>query len=184
MPYCPLYSYNKVEISLTVNGIWGGWGWFPPPCYNILFREKNRHSICIWFFDLGTKILLANLKKINGSSGPRELSRDLLSTGGERKLSVFEVLEHISEFSKFSREIYLLSRSYRALAENIKNLLISALVSVETRLKFPTFAIFGIFQALRFSTSLWPRTMLFLQKFSPINVLLRAIKDFFITLTI
>ena len=63
-------------------------------------------------------------------------------------------LEHISEFSKFSREIYLLSRSYRALAENIKNLLISALVSVETRLKFPTFAIFGIFQALRFSTSL------------------------------
>ena len=55
-------------------------------------------------------------------------------------------LEHISEFSKFFREIYMLARSYRALAENINNLLISALVSVEARIKVPIFAIFVFFK--------------------------------------
>ena len=44
-------------------------------------------------FDLVTKILFANfLKKIHGSSGPRELSRDFLSTGGKRKYAIFEVI--------------------------------------------------------------------------------------------
>ena len=44
-------------VWLTVNGIWGGW--FHPPVARF-FREKYRNFICIWFFDLVTKILLAN----------------------------------------------------------------------------------------------------------------------------
>ena len=38
--------------------------------------------------------------------------------------------------------------------------------------------IFGICLAFRFGTSLWPRTMIFLLKFSPIYVLSRDIKAF------
>ena len=60
------------EDILTVNGI----------CCKI-FSQKISAFICIWFFYLVTKILLTNfLKKIQGYSGPRELSRDLFSKGG------------------------------------------------------------------------------------------------------
>ena len=66
-------------------------GSYTPPVARF-FREKNWYFICIRFLDLFTKILLAKFKKkFHGSSGPRELSRDLFSIGGKRKFAIFEV---------------------------------------------------------------------------------------------
>ena len=78
-------------------------------------------------------MLLANSKiKFHGSSGPRELSRDLFSTGGKRKFAIFEVFRaYLKEFSIFFREIYMIARSYQALAADIKSLVISILVSLK-----------------------------------------------------
>ena len=125
----------------------GGGGSTPPVAR--FFREKYRHFICIWFFDLVTKILLANFKKkIQDSSGPRELSRDLFSTGGKWKFAIFEVFRaYLREFSIFFHEIFMVARSHRVLAADIKSLLISALVSLETRIKVPILAIFWRFLA-------------------------------------
>ena len=126
-------------------------GWFHPPHPPVarFFREKYRHFICIWFFDLVTKILFANFyKNFHGSSGPRELSRDLFSTVGKRKFAIFEVFRaHLSEFSILFHEIYMVARSYQVLAADIKRWLISALVGLETRLKVPILAIFWRFMA-------------------------------------
>ena len=48
----------------------------------------------------------------------------------------FEVFRaYLKEFSIFLRDIYMVARSYRDLAVHIKSLLISTLVSLETRLK-------------------------------------------------
>ena len=78
------------------------------------------------------------------------LSRDFFSTGGKQKFAIFEVFRaYLREFSIFFHEIYMVARSYQALAADIKSLLISALVSLETRLKSPNlghfFSIYGIF---------------------------------------
>ena len=102
-----------------------------------------------------SKILLANFKKtIHGFSGSRELSRDL-STEGKRKFAIFEVFRaYLEEFSIFFRDIYMVARSYQALAADIKSLLVTALVSLETRLKVPILAIFddlGSFSSCLFS---------------------------------
>ena len=73
-------------------------------------------------FNLVTKILLANfLKNIYGFSGPRELSRDLLSTRGRREFAIFEVFRaYLKEFSIFFHEIYMVARSYQALLAESK----------------------------------------------------------------
>ena len=79
---------------------------------------------------------------------------------------IFEVFRaYLREFSIFFREIFMVARSHRVLAADIKSLLISALVSLETRLKVPNFGhfltIICIFQAVRFSISIGPRAMIF-----------------------
>ena len=67
-------------------------------------------------------------KKKQGSSLPRELLRDLFSTGGKRKLAIFEVVTaYLRDFSIFFYEIYMGARSYRLLKADIKCLLINAL---------------------------------------------------------
>ena len=82
-------------------------------------------------------------KKIYGSSGPREPSRDLVSTGGKQKFTIFEVFRaYVREFSIFFHEIYMVARSYQVVAASIKSLLINALVSLETMLKVPILALF------------------------------------------
>ena len=70
------------------------------------------------------------------------LSRELFTTGGKRKLSVLEVFRaYLKDFSIFFREIYMVARSFYILAEDIKSLFVSTLVSLETRLKVPISAI-------------------------------------------
>ena len=49
---------------------------------------------------------------------------------------------YLREFSIFFREIYMVARFYQALSVDIKSLLISALVSLDMRLKVPILAIF------------------------------------------
>ena len=67
---------------------------------------------------------------------------------------LFDWHQNISEFSIFFHEIYTVAKSYQVLVADIKSLLISALVSLEARLKVPIFAIFhrfyGVFQAVHF----------------------------------
>ena len=89
------------------------------------------------------KFYWLTFKKSQSSNLPRELSRDLFSTEGKRKFAIFEVFRaYLREFSIFFHEIYMVARSYQVLAADIKSLLISALVSLETRLKVPILAIF------------------------------------------
>ena len=54
----------------------------------------------------------------------------------------FRPIRYLKEFSIFFHEILMVARSYRVLAVDIKSLLISALGSLETRLKVPILAIF------------------------------------------
>ena len=51
---------------------------------------------------------------------------------------------YLREFSIFFTEFFS-TRSYRVLAVDTKKLIVSALVALETRLKVPILAIFGIF---------------------------------------
>ena len=89
---------------------------------------------------------LTSKKDFQDFSGPRELSRDLLSTGGKRIFAIFKVFRAcLREFSIFFREIYKVARSYQTFATDIKSLLITALVSMETMLKILIFAIFDDF---------------------------------------
>ena len=130
------------------------------------FREKNRHFICIWFLEFVTKILLANFyKKIQGSSRPKELSRDFFSTGGKWKFAILGVFRaHLRQFSIFFHKFFMVVRSYRLLATHIKSMLISILVGLERRFKvsiLPFLTIFAVFEAVRFDTGLWPMTMIF-----------------------
>ena len=82
------WNFNKVLLFRWKIQFWPlliGWRLIraTPPVARF-FREKYRHFICIWFLDLVTKILFANFWKKNyGSSGTRELSHDLFSTGGK-----------------------------------------------------------------------------------------------------
>ena len=81
----------------------------------------------------------------------------------------------------------MVARSDRVLATHIKSLLISALVGLETRLKVSILAIFDDF--CRFwSCPFWHKPLTydkdFLLKFSPIYVLSRDIKEFFVAVTI
>ena len=70
-------------------------------------------------------------------------SGDLFSTGVKRKFAIFEVFRaYLRDFSIFFHEINIIARSFRVLAADIKSLLVSALVSLETRLKVPILAIF------------------------------------------
>ena len=91
-------------------------------------------------------------------------------------ISLFEVFRaYLSEFSIFFHEIYMVARSYQVLEVDIKGLLMSALVSLETRLKVPILAIFGRFLAffnLPFRHK--PRTMIALLELSPSYVLSRV----------
>ena len=65
------------------------------------------------------------------------MSRDLFSSRGKRKIVVFEVFSvYLRKFSIFFYEIFMVARSHRVLAADIKSLLISALVSLETRSRF------------------------------------------------
>ena len=54
----------------------------------------------------------------------------------------------------------MVARSYRVVVAEIKSLLITALVSLETRFKVLILSIFGIFQGVCFGTSLLPTTMI------------------------
>ena len=109
-----------------------------------VFFVKNIYiSYAFDFLTLLLKFYWLTFKKSQGSSSPRELSRDLFSTGGKRKFSIFEVFRaYLKEFSIFFHEIYLVAKSYRALTEDIKSLIISAVVSLETRLKVPIFSLY------------------------------------------
>ena len=120
----------------------------PSPCCRIVC-EKYRQVLFIWIFGLVSKILFANLKKkIQASSFPRKLSRDLFSTLGKWKFKIFEVFRaYLRWFSIFFHEIFTVARSYRLLATSIKSLLIRTLVSLETRLKVPILAIIWRFLA-------------------------------------
>ena len=150
------------KYSLSVNGIWG---MFTPPCCKI-FLEKYWQILCILFVGHVNKVLLAkSQKKLQGSSCPRELSCYLLLTGGKWQFSIFEVFRsYLSEFSIFFHEICIVASSYRLLAASIKILLISALISLETRLKVQIFAIFDDFwhfsRCSFWYKPLWPRTMI------------------------
>ena len=56
---------------------------------------------------------------------------------------IFEVFRaYLREFLIFFHEIFMVARSHQVLAADIKSLFISALVSLETRLKVPILAIF------------------------------------------
>ena len=61
---------------------------------------------------------------------------------------IFEVFRaYLREFFIFFHEIFMVARSHQVLAADIKSLFISALVSLETRLKVPILAIFRRFLA-------------------------------------
>ena len=86
-----------------------------------------------------TKTLLANfLKRFQGSSFFPRLSRDLFSTGGKQKFANKVIRAYLTEFSIFFHKIFMVARSRGVLAADIKSLLVSALVNLETRLKVLT----------------------------------------------
>ena len=73
---------------------------------------------------------------------------------------IFEVFRaYLREFSIFFHEIFMVERSDRVLAADIKSLLISFLVSLETMLKVPILAIFDDF--LHFSSCpFWHKSLI------------------------
>ena len=96
-------------------------------------------------YEILTMSLSLLKKKIQGSSCPRELSRDLFWTKSKRKFVTFEVLRaYLREFSISFHEILMIARFLRDLAADIKDLP-SALLSLETRLKVKILAIFDDF---------------------------------------
>ena len=117
-----------------VNGIWGV---FTPPVERF-FREMHQQILSIWFLVVLLKFYWLNFS----SSCPGELPRDLFSTGGKRKYAIFQVFRaYFRVTSIVSHEIFMVARSHRVLAADIKSLLISALLSLETRLEVPILAI-------------------------------------------
>ena len=72
------------------------------------------------------------------------------------KIYYVEVFRHISESIQF-HEIFIVARSYRVLAADIRSLLISALGSLETRLMLAIFDDFLLFLNCPF----WHKFLLF-----------------------
>ena len=65
------------------------------------------------FLTMSLKFYWLALKKIKGSTCPRELSRDLFSTGGKRIFAIFEVFRaYLGEFSIFFNKIFMVARSF------------------------------------------------------------------------
>ena len=82
--------------------------------------------------------------------------------GSKRNLAIFEVFRaYLRESRCFFMKFLSIARFYRVLAVQIKSLIISTLVTLETRLKVPILAIYltidSIFQAVCFGISLWPK---------------------------
>ena len=126
------------------------WWWFHPPVARYFVKDIGK-LYAYDFLPMLLKFYWITFKKIHGSSGPREPSRDLFSTGGKLKFAIFEVFRaSLKEFSIFFHEIYMVARSYRVLATDITSLLIRALVSLETRLKIPILTIFWNFSSCPF----------------------------------
>ena len=140
----------QINAALTVSGIWVV---APPPLLQDLFVKNIG---ILYTYDFQTFLLkFYCLKDFHRSSGPRKLSRDFLSTGGKRNFAIFEVFKaYLSEFSIYFHEICMVAKSYQVLAVYIKSLLLSALVSLERRLKVPILAIFDAFWHFS-SWSLW-----------------------------
>ena len=89
------------------------------------------------FLPMLLKFYWLTFEKCQGSRFPRELSRDILSTGGKQIFAIFEVFRgYLREFSILFHEIYMVTRSYQVLAADIKSVLLSALFSLITTL-FP-----------------------------------------------
>ena len=121
-------------------------GVVPPPLLQDFFVKNIGILYAYDFLTLLLKFYYLVFIKIQGSSGSRELSRDLFSTGGKRKFVIFEVFRaYLREFSIFFHEIFMVARYHRVLAADIKSLLVSDLVSLETGLKVPILAIFDNF---------------------------------------
>ena len=88
------------------------------------------------------KLHWLTFENIQGSGGPIELSGDLFLTRSKRKL-VFVFLEYISgSFQYFFMKSFMAARFYRVLAADIKSLIISAIVILQTRQKVLILAIF------------------------------------------
>ena len=102
---------------------------------------------------------------------------------GKQKLEIFEVFRAYLRVFKIFHEIFMVARSYKVLAEDIKSLLISALVDQERRLKSPDIGHFLIIFKLSVLAGAFD-LMIFLLKFSATYLLLRTVKDFVITITI
>ena len=134
-------NLNRYNPESTVNGIWGV---VPPPLLQYFFVKEIDILYAYDFQTLSLRFYSLTFRNnCHGSSGPRELSRDLFLTGSKRKFAIFEVFRaYLSEFSIFFLEIYMVANSYQVLAADIKSWLISTLVSLETRLKVPILAIF------------------------------------------
>ena len=101
------------------------------------------------FLTMSLKFYWLALKKIKGSTCPRELSRDLFSTGGKRKFAIFKVFRaYLRVFDIFSYNFFVVASSYPVLAAKINSLLISALVCLETKLNVPILSILWRFVEL------------------------------------
>ena len=102
---------------------------------------------------------------------------------GKRKIiAIFEVFRaYLREILIFCQWIFMVARS------NIERLLVSALLSLETRLKVPILVIFwqclAFFKLFVLAQS-FDQEQWFLLKFSLIHALLRVIRKFVMTVTI
>ena len=96
---------------------------------------------------------------------------------GKRILAIFEVLwAYLTEFLCFSWN-FSIARSYRVIVVDINILTINGLDGLLTRLKVVILDLFYTFQAVCFSTSHYPRLLIF-YKNSKMHVLLRATMDY------
>ena len=78
---------------------YGGGVYTLTPTFARLFREQYQQSLWIWFFGRVTKILLADLKKNQGSSCPSKLAHDLFLAGSNKKFAIFEIFRaYLREF--------------------------------------------------------------------------------------
>ena len=99
------------------------------PLVERFFREMHQQILSIWFLVVLLKFYWLNFS----SSCPGELPRDLFSAGGKRKYAIFQVFRaYPRDTSIVSHEIFMVARSHRVLAADIKSLLISALLSLES----------------------------------------------------
>ena len=72
-------------------------------------------------YHLVTKILFTYLyHNFHGSGSPRELSRDLYLTGGERKLESCESLKYMSGNLNLFMNFFRIARYYKLLSQTLK----------------------------------------------------------------